>query len=183
MRRYARAIEKYIASGSTEGIEIAQQALDEAKQIEARLLAAKLDRDGAPDISPSEIKYDPTKDKLGEGAYGAVYKCQCRGKTWAVKVPKVSRLTAEKLDEFKKEIHVMKKVYHPNVVLFLGAAVDPIMIVTEYMTGGDLEGLIQKPERYATLTLERKLSIAIDVASGMNWLHGICHIIHRDLKV
>ena len=143
----------------------------------------KVDKEGPPDISPDEIKYDPHRDLLGSGAYGSVYRCQCRGRAWAVKVPKVSKLSEAKLVEFKKEIHVMKKVYHPNVVLFLGASVNPIMIVTELMQGGDLESLIHKPENYARLTLEQKLNIALGVAAGMNWLHGICHIIHRDLKV
>lgn len=100
-----------------------------------------------------------------------------------MKIPKEDLLTSEEKEAFKKEIHVMKKVYHPNVVLFLGASLDPIMIVTELMEGGDLNGLIHDPKKFAALTLERKLRIAIAIASGMNWLHGISHIIHRDLKV
>ena len=183
MRRYARAIEKFIASGATEGLDVAQKALAAIKEVEEKFLKSKIEKEGPPDINPSEIEYSPDKDCLGEGAYGAVYRCRCRGRQWAVKVPKIRKLTAEKLEEFKKEIHVMKKVYHPNVVLFLGAATDPIMIVTELMTGGDLEELIHKPDQFEKLTLEKKLNIALGVASGMNWLHGICHIVHRDLKV
>ena len=182
VRRYARAINKYIDSGATDGLAEARQALDAIKDVEDKLLESKIQKEGPPDIDPKEIKYDAEEDYLGGGAFGSVYKCQCRGQQWAVKVPKVARLSSEKLEEFKKEIHVMKKVYHPNVVLFLGASTDPIMVVTELMTGGDLEGLIHKPQKYATLTLEKKLNIALGVSAGMNWLHGICHIIHRDLK-
>lgn len=183
MRRYARAIEKFIASGATESLDVAQKALAAIKEVEEKFLKSKIEKEGPPDINPSEIEYSPDKDCLGEGAYGAVYRCRCRGRQWAVKVPKEDWLDSEQKEAFKKEIHVMKKVYHPNVVLFLGASLDPIMIVTELMEGGDLNGLIHDPKKFAALTLERKLRIAIAIASGMNWLHGISHIIHRDLKV
>lgn len=188
MRQYISSINNYFSSGFEEDEEIALEALEMASNIEKRLTDAKLDSYGTPEINPEEIKYDPTKDMLGEGVFGAVYKCQCRGKTWAVKVPKVGPMEdnleewEQWMDEFKKEIRVMKKVYHPNVVLFLGASIKPIMIVTEYMPCGDLDGFIHN-ENYSKVTIEKKLNIALGVASGMNWIHGICHIIHRDLKV
>ena len=183
MKSYTRGLKRFLASGATEGLETAQETLDIIKEVEKKLHDAMTDSEGSPDINPSEITYSP-ENRLGGGAFGDVYKCQCRGKSWAVKIPKKDCiLTPENVEEFKAEIHVMKKVYHPNVVLFLGASTNPIMIVTELMTGGDLFKLIHDPKKYATLTLERKLNIAIDVAAGLNWLHGICHIIHRDLKV
>lgn len=143
----------------------------------------KAEREGPPIITPDEIVCDPEKDYLGGGGFGSVYKCQCRGKLWAVKVPNRSDLPPEKLESFKDEIHVLKKVFHPNVVLFMGASTNPIMIVTELMSGGDLKSLIRNPQRYAGLNLEKKLKIAIGISAGMNWLHGSCNIIHRDLKV
>lgn len=183
MRRYARGIDRYIASGNPKDLDIVKETRDIISDVEDELIKTITEKEGPPVINPEEIKYDPEKDCLGDGAFGSVYKCQCRGKSWAVKVPKEKRLLPEKQEEFKKEITIMKKVYHPNIVLFLGASTNPIKIVTEFMPGGDLNDLIHKSGKYETLTLEKKLNIAIGIAAGMDWIHGICHISHRDLKV
>jgi hypothetical protein len=37
----------------------------------------------------------------------------------AVKVPVRQNLTPKQLDEFRHEVSIMKRIFHPNVVLFL----------------------------------------------------------------
>lgn len=49
----------------------------------------------------------------------------------------------------------------------------------EYMPGGSLYTILH--ETKAELTLERKLSLAIDIASALKYLHEN-DVIHRDLK-
>ena len=141
-------------------------------------------KNGPPEIDPSEIVYDPERDMIGSGSFGVVYRCECRGKTWAVKVPNVQEFSAHEARMFRHEVAIMRKVFHPNVVLFLGACTRPgqVMIVSELMEGGDLEHLLEDPAAYGRLTLRHKLQIAYETALGMSWLHGICRIIHRDLK-
>lgn len=78
----------------------------------------------------------------------------------------------------------MSKIYHPNVVLFMGACTTgkELMIVTELMPT-DLETLLIKSAEKTISALER-MRMAKDAALGMNWLH--CSnpvIIHRDLKL
>ena len=135
--------------------------------------------EGPPDIPESEIQLGV---KIGTGSYGSVYKGRVRGKLVAVKVPNNQTLSEEQKRVFRHEMSIMKKIFHQNVVLFLGACTAPgrLMIVTELMFC-DLEHIIHGRNR-PQLTLAQKLRIAQDAAYGVNWLHGICHIVHRDLK-
>lgn len=118
---------------------------------------------------------------IGEGAFGTVYKGKCRGLPVAIKVPKKQDLTEDQLKQFREEVAIMRRIFNPNVVLFLGACTDPnnLMIVTELMET-DVDKLIHESEEEIPL-LER-IRIAKGAGLGMNWLHGICKIIHRDLK-
>lgn len=52
-------------------------------------------------------------------------------------------------EEFIHEITVMRRLRHPNIVLFLGATVspDPLCIVTELVTRGALMKEIENPEK------------------------------------
>jgi serine/threonine protein kinase len=138
---------------------------------------------GPPEIPPEEIIFDPVKDYLGGGAYGKVYRGFCRGKNVAVKIPNKQHMTESELQSFRHEVEIMRHIFHPNVVLFLGACTQPnkIMIVTELMKT-DLERLIHHNPEVGKISMAQRLKMAKDAALGMNWLHGICRIIHRDLK-
>lgn len=126
---------------------------------------------------------------------------RCRGKKVAVKVPVNQHLTPEEMNDFRKEVQIMSKIFHPNVVLFMGACTQAgnIKIVTEMMDM-DLEHFL-KTEEGRTLSLFHRMKLAKDAALGMNWLHGITkvrtghhghalrraaltlrQIIHRDFK-
>jgi len=137
--------------------------------------------DGPPEIPPEEIIFDPEKDFLGAGAFGKVYKANCRGIPVAVKVPLKQNLSEQELKMFRHEVTIMRKIFHPNVVLFLGACTKPgnLMFVTELMKT-DLDAVIHSSQ--SQLTLYKKLQMARDAACGINWLHGINNIVHRDLK-
>uniref|UniRef100_A0A6B2L315 SH2 domain-containing protein n=1 Tax=Arcella intermedia TaxID=1963864 RepID=A0A6B2L315_9EUKA len=119
---------------------------------------------------------------MGKGQFGKVYKGRCRDSSVAVKVPKNQNLTTQELEDFRREVAIMSKIFHPNVVLFMGACTQPgnIKIVTERMTT-DLESLLLSPKGKTIPTIVR-MKMARDAAKGMSWLHGISNIIHRDLK-
>eukprot|EP01121_Diplochlamys_sp_Union-15-3_P008415 TRINITY_DN2232_c0_g1_i1.p1 TRINITY_DN2232_c0_g1~~TRINITY_DN2232_c0_g1_i1.p1 ORF type:complete len:497 (+),score=84.04 TRINITY_DN2232_c0_g1_i1:47-1537(+) len=134
---------------------------------------------GAPEIAEHEIMYNPEKDLIGEGSYGAVYKGLCRSKQVAIKVPK-EKLPERKLEQFRQEVAILGKIFHPNVVLFMGACtIKTIKIVTERCST-DVEKLLRNKK--IPLTLYQRMKMAKGAALGMNWLHGITHITHRDLK-
>ncbi|CAM8921386.1 unnamed protein product [Rhodiola kirilowii] len=77
----------------------------------------------------------------------------------------------------------MKRLRHPNVLLFMGAITSGqhLCIVTEYLPRGSIFNLLKK--NASKLDWRRRVSIAMDIARGMNYLHH-CKppIIHRDLK-
>lgn len=137
---------------------------------------------GAPELDPADIVFDEKKDFIGCGVFGKVYKGMCRGQVVAVKVPlNQDELTDAQLAEFRAEVAILRKIYHPNVVLFLGASTQPhrIMIVTQFMARGSLDALLKSD---TPLSFDERLSIAKDVALGLSWLHNISKIVHRDLK-
>eukprot|EP01113_Clastostelium_recurvatum_P013999 TRINITY_DN1756_c0_g1_i3.p1 TRINITY_DN1756_c0_g1~~TRINITY_DN1756_c0_g1_i3.p1 ORF type:complete len:784 (+),score=234.68 TRINITY_DN1756_c0_g1_i3:77-2428(+) len=138
---------------------------------------------GPPEVLPEEIEYDPKTDFLGQGSFGSVYKGRCRGQEVAVKVPRKQRLNLQELTSFRHEVKMMSKIYHPNVVLFLGACTQlgKMQIVTERCVT-DLERLLAQDKSKQSFSLYRRMHMARDAALGMNWLHGITQIVHNDLK-
>ncbi|KAH9088060.1 hypothetical protein Ae201684P_009581 [Aphanomyces euteiches] len=84
-----------------------------------------------------------------------------------------------------KEIRALAKLHHPNIVAFLGftyTTVDDLKCVTEFMDGGNLRALLNNPKRDLSWRRE-KLSIAIDVATALMYLHNLKpKIMHRNIK-
>lgn len=56
--------------------------------------------------------------------------------------------------DFINEVNLLVMLRHPNIVQFLGAVIThpPLMLVTEYLPGGDLHALIQKGKILTELT-------------------------------
>jgi len=122
------------------------------------------------------------KPELGEGVYGKVYKAKWLGTEVAVKKMKIKSLPEKVLKEFKTEIAVLSDLRHPNLILFLGASIEPpnLCIVYEFMEKGNLYDYLRDHE----VTQKERLKMAIDIAIGMNYMHYSQErpIIHRDLK-
>ncbi|KAG6492831.1 hypothetical protein ZIOFF_047798 [Zingiber officinale] len=87
------------------------------------------------------------------------------------------------LDEFRSEVRIMRRLRHPNVVLFMGAVTRPpnLSIVSEFLPRGSLYRILHRPNCQIDENL--RIKMALDVAKGMNCLHtSIPTIVHRDLK-
>ncbi|KAL2454748.1 Protein kinase superfamily protein with octicosapeptide/Phox/Bem1p domain [Abeliophyllum distichum] len=127
--------------------------------------------------------------ELGSGTFGTVYHGKWRGTDVAIKRIN-DRCFAGKPSEqdrmredFWNEAIKLADLHHPNVVAFYGVVLDgpsgSIATVTEYMVNGSLRNALQKSER--NLDKRKRLLIAMDVAFGMEYLHGK-NIVHFDLK-
>jgi len=94
---------------------------------------------------------------------------------------KMQNITEHALQEFKKELNILSRLRHPNVVLLMGACTSPpnLCFITEFLAGGSLYDALHSKKLQMNMTLFKKL--ARDIAQGMNYLHRK-KIIHRDLK-
>nr|DAD33095.1 TPA_asm: hypothetical protein HUJ06_011946 [Nelumbo nucifera] len=122
-------------------------------------------------------------EQIGQGSCGTVYHALWYGSDVAVKVFSKQEYSDEVILSFRQEVSLMKRLRHPNVLLFMGAVTSPqrLCIVTEFLPRGSLFRLLQR--NTSKLDWRRRVHMALDIARGMNYLHH-CNppIIHRDLK-
>ena len=127
-------------------------------------------------ISPSRVVYG---QKLGEGGFGTVYEGTVAGQPVALKQLTSSHNRVH--ENFRKELDVMCKLRHPNIVLLLGAVIEPdqLCLVMEICRGGSLTSLL----KHRHLAINEVVIIVRHIAMAMNWLHSRNPpILHLDLK-
>lgn len=124
------------------------------------------------------------RTKIGEGAHGKVYEGKYNDQVVAVKVVNGGSTPEEKAtleDRFAREIAMMSRVKHDNLVKFIGACKDPYMIIiTELLPGMSLRKYLVSV-RPNLLDQHVAIGYALDIARAMDCLHAN-GIIHRDLK-
>ena len=123
------------------------------------------------------------KEKLGEGAFGSVrlgINRQTEEKV-AIKILEKSKIIKyEDKVRIEREIEILKKIRHPNIVHLYGIIETDkqIFIITEYIKGKEL---------YHYILLKKKLNEEAacfyfkQILSGVEYLHKL-KIAHRDIK-
>ncbi|KAL7144327.1 hypothetical protein ABFS83_07G005300 [Erythranthe nasuta] len=122
-------------------------------------------------------------EQIGQGSCGTVYHALWYGSDVAVKVFSRQEYSDDVIFSFRQEVSLMKRLRHPNILLFMGAVTSPerLCIVTEFLPRGSLFRLLQR--NTAKLEWRRRIHMALDIARGMNYLHhNNPPIVHRDLK-
>lgn len=150
------------------------------------------------DVKPTIFSYSElrsaTRDfsedmKLGQGAYGTVYKGVLpSGNVVAVKQLYVK--TAQGHDEFLNEVVLITGMKHRNLVNLKGCCLreSQRLLVYEYVDNLDVEQLLlgaRKEEMKGQLnSWPVRLKICLGVARGLHYLHSLAHpkVIHRDIK-
>eukprot|EP01104_Vermistella_antarctica_P011315 TRINITY_DN314_c7_g1_i1.p1 TRINITY_DN314_c7_g1~~TRINITY_DN314_c7_g1_i1.p1 ORF type:complete len:817 (+),score=277.80 TRINITY_DN314_c7_g1_i1:241-2451(+) len=130
---------------------------------------------------------DPSKtfevtDKLGEGAYGAVYKGIHRETGFVVAIKELN--ITENLDEIKKEIDILKKCRNDLVVRYFGCCYkeEKLWILMDYCGAGAVCDIYKKIKPVHKTFIEDEIAaIIVSVLEGLVYLHSI-GTIHRDLK-
>ena len=87
---------------------------------------------------------------------------------------------------FQREIAVAARVCHPNLLRFLGARLEGGMAILTELMPTSLRALVDRghANQEHRLSQEHIISIAIDVACALNYLHHMTPdpLIHRDLS-
>ena len=131
-------------------------------------------------------KAKATGKLLGSGTYGSVVELTLAGETVAGKIFKVSSYIHQQaiVNRLCAELILTIQLRHQNIVQCKGVCflVDqhlPVLLMERLMT--NLHTFLLDPSNFS-LSLQRKVSILHDVASGLAYLHSqIPAVIHRDL--
>lgn len=135
-------------------------------------------------------------EKVGGGAFGTVYKGKYWGTEVAVKKLNTNGTISKELKlALAKEVGVLSRLRHPNILLYIGAAwteTDAAM-VTEWCARRSLYDMLSDPPVRRTpgeiklqdpvLDAKLFLKFTLEICRGMCYLHSRKErIIHRDLK-
>ncbi|CAM0878348.1 unnamed protein product [Alopecurus aequalis] len=142
--------------------------------------------------------------RLGQGAFGAVYKgtLQVEGQEREVAIKKILDTTSEQSKkDFANECTLMRGVNHNNVVKILGFCddIDGLCLVYELMENGNLDDKLYHMENSVDfyrdkgtdpadiplwLEWNKRHNIIVGIASGLTYLHNECkeRLLHGDIK-
>ena len=148
----------------------------------------------APATAPTATTGHPTsfangryqvKQLLGEGGKKKVYLAHdsLLDREVAFALIKTEGLDDTSRARIQREAQAMGRLgSHPHIVTVfdLGQEQDQPYMVTEFMGGGDVEGLVEDAEG-DSLALEQALSIAKETCQALEFAHSR-GIVHRDLK-
>ena len=135
---------------------------------------------------PKIIDFTITKE-LGAGSFGHVYLVTHK-KTkvnYAIKaIDKRNKTNIEEKPYFRREVEVMYKIHHPNVVKLFGHFEDNnyCYFIMEYISKGNMFGLIPQDKK-KRISSQVVASLMKDIISAVYFLHNMNPpIIHRDIK-
>lgn len=126
--------------------------------------------------------------RFASGAHSRLYHGIYKEKRVAVKIIQLpdddegGAMAARLEKQFSREVNFLSHLCHCNVIKMAAASRNPpvFCIITEYLSGGSLRAFLHKLG-HKSLPLNKLISIALDIAQGMEYIHSQ-GIIHRDLK-
>ena len=171
-----------INNSNNEKINISNQVNNEFKKVETESLKMKKYLTKA-DRGTIEDNYKIIS-KLGKGSFGSVFKVQNikTNEIRALKVIKKASIIYQDDDhKFLKEIEILIKLEHPNIIKIYEYYTDDInfYLITDYISNGELYNYVYKAKSFN----ERQTQyIMKQVLCAVNYLH-LNNIAHRDIKL
>ena len=127
--------------------------------------------------------YDVLK-QLGKGGYGKVYEIRSK-KTGEIRACKhLSKLNIKNLEKFKREIEILKKMDHPNIIKLYEVfeSERSLYLVMEECKGGEIfDKIIERIQAKQMYSEKDAANIIQQVMSCIQYCHNH-NICHRDLK-
>jgi serine/threonine protein kinase len=89
------------------------------------------------------------------------------------------------MHNFVQECEINAQLHHPNIVQFLGVAVNdnfqPRKLMLEYLSGGNLTSALHPINTLESL--DRQLAVMVDIATALQYLHSRQPaVLHLDIK-
>lgn len=143
---------------------------------------------GINDDDPNEVRNEPIEDyyelgkEIGRGGFSIVVEGTNKktGEKFAVKCIKKTMVEGDDIKLLRREIHIMKRVDHPNILKLFEVFEDDdeFYLVMELVSGKELFDKIVEKGQYS----ERDAAnIVRQIVSAVEYLHDN-GIAHRDLK-
>ena len=161
---------KQAAQHDQERAQVLQQQVDE---LEERLRVADFWEVQSDDVHL-------TDEEIGRGSWAVVKVAQFRGLHVAAKCLHEDLVFPYHHNIFLREMSIAAKLRHPNLLQFIGVTVEPRMNILTELMPTSLRALVNRTQ----LTKKQIVSIALDVARALNYLHLMRPdpILHRDLS-
>ncbi|KAK7401188.1 hypothetical protein VNO78_12509 [Psophocarpus tetragonolobus] len=124
-------------------------------------------------------------NKIGEGGFGAVYKGMFSN-GFEIAVKRLKKDSSQGATEFKKEVLLISKLQHRNLVSLLGFCMEKNekILVYEFVHNKSLDYYLFSPGNHRKLSWPERYRIIRGIARGILYLHEDSHLnlIHCDLK-
>ncbi|XP_063691739.1 serine/threonine-protein kinase Nek1-like isoform X2 [Bolinopsis microptera] len=121
---------------------------------------------------------------IGEGSFGKalLVKSKRDGKKYVIKQIGISKMTQKEKDEARKEVSVLAKMNHPNIVSYQDSFEEKgsLSIVMDYCEGGDMFNTINQ-QKGQLFSEEQILDWFAQTCLAIKHVHDR-KILHRDIK-
>jgi serine/threonine protein kinase len=121
---------------------------------------------------------------VGEGSFGAVYRAEHIATKAQVAV-KIIPTNDDEFDKIKGEIDILSRCDSPYVVGYFECFIKNIpnkpaemWIVMEYCEGGSMSDLLE----LGSLPEDIIRAVSASIVLGLQYLHGVANVCHRDIK-
>jgi len=173
---------------------------DPFSDVWSKMEEAMQNENSRPIELPVEFIYSCTNNlnitkKLGQGAFGAVYKGKDDNQYFAVKrilfdIAVAKDKVKEVSKTFKIELAALKRFRHPHIVSLYGyhlSAGSPSQyLVYEFASNGSLDTFYTSEQRRESLSSEIRVQIMSDIICAIHYLHtgtkDNLGLFHRDIK-
>ncbi|XP_010241879.1 PREDICTED: U-box domain-containing protein 33-like isoform X2 [Nelumbo nucifera] len=171
-------LEKERESAVGEALELRKKMEDDDTSISRMQCFSEF---SAEEIKEATQNFDPAL-KIGEGGCGSVYRGHLRHTQVAIKM--LHSHSSQGLIEFQREVDVLSRVRHQNLVTLIGTCPEMWCLIYEYLPNGSLEDRLACKDNTPPLSWQMRTRIAAEMCSALMFLHSHTphRIVHGDLK-